>query len=353
MNPARMVRSPEFLNNFIYEAIVWTLAGAFFALLRSNADEQSLYGDISAFNLLLFIGPMGLLAAIIFGLINTYIDRRIVYNKPFRYLIIISLLVYTSGFILFIIINFFRLCGITDHSPTLSHFYTYITDFNSVVFIVYMLVVSFIFTLFRQIDKKMGRGNLWRMIRGEYYEPKEVQRTFMFMDLRSSTTIAEKLGNIQYSKFLRDCFNELARVACYHAEVYQFVGDEVVLTWPVKSKNFKMDVIKTFVAYNATLNARSDYFMSTYGVVPEFKAGVHSGTVTLTEVGQVKREMAYHGDTINTAARLEAECNGLQVNILVSKAALDALTLNDYTGLRPLGLVKLRGRVEEIEVFTI
>ncbi len=76
-------------------------------------------------------------------------------------------------------------------------------------------------------------------------------------------------------------------------------------------------------------------------------------SVTLAKVDQVKREMAYHGDTINAPARKQEEGNNYHVNLLISAEARNVLTLNDFSALRSLGSLKLRGRKEDIEVFTM
>ena len=55
----------------------------------------------------------------------------------------------------------------------------------------------------------------------------------MFLDLKSSTTHAEQLGHIKYSQLIQDCFYELTEVVTRReAQIYQYVGDEIVLTWP-------------------------------------------------------------------------------------------------------------------------
>jgi len=46
-----------------------------------------------------------------------------------------------------------------------------------------------------QVSDKFGPGNLWRFIRGRYYQPRQEERIFMFLDLKSATTIAEKIGD--------------------------------------------------------------------------------------------------------------------------------------------------------------
>ena len=103
---------------------------------------------------------------------------------------------------------------------------------------------------FRQINLFLGSNNLWKLFSGKFYNPHEEERIFMFLDLVGSTTIAEKLGHKTYSHFLRHCFHDLTEIVLkYQAEIYQYVGDEVVLSWKEKNGLERMNCIKTFFAF--------------------------------------------------------------------------------------------------------
>lgn len=89
--------------------------------------------------------------------------------------------------------------------------------------------------IFYEIDRKLGQGVLLKFLLGQYYQPKEEERVFLFMDLKSSTFYAEKLGHFKYSRLIQDCFKDISSaVVKNHAQIYQYVGDEVVLTWNLK-----------------------------------------------------------------------------------------------------------------------
>ncbi|WP_219011061.1 hypothetical protein [Aquimarina litoralis] len=47
----------------------------------------------------------------------------------------------------------------------------------------------------------------------------------MFLDLNSSTSIAEKIGHMKYSQLIQDCFDQLDMTEDFGAEIYQYVGD--------------------------------------------------------------------------------------------------------------------------------
>ena len=159
------------------------------------------------------------------------------------------------------------------------------------------MVISFI----NQMNKKFGPGVLLPMLFGKYRNPQEEQRIFMFMDLKSSTSHAEKLGHIKYSALIRDSFIDINKVLVKHrAEVYQYVGDEIVVSWPQTNDLDGSTCVEFYFACQEQFNQRSEYYLEKYGIIPKFKAGLHQGIVTTVEVGDVKRDLAYHGDTIGT-----------------------------------------------------
>jgi adenylate cyclase len=168
------------------------------------------------------------------------------------------------------------------------------------------LLISFI----NQVNKKYGPGVLLPLLFGRYRTPKEEERIFMFMDLKSSTATAEKLGHLKYSSFIRDCFSDINEVLFpSRAQVYQYVGDEIVVAWPEHAGLKYYFCINFYFACKNQFSLRAQYYLTNYGLVPEFKAGLHSGMVTAVEIGELKRDIAYHGDTLNTAARIQSVYN--------------------------------------------
>ena len=175
----------------------------------------------------------------------------------------------------------------------------------------------------------------------------------MFMDLKSSTSTAELLGHLKYSAFIRDAFSDINEVIYkFRAQIYQYVGDEIVLMWPEKEGIVNGNCIQIYFACRDKFDQRKAYYLKNYGLLPQFKAGAHSGKVTAVEIGEVKKEIAYHGDTINTAARIQSICNEYQKDFLVSGVLLGQLK-GELIGIaESLGRVSLRGKQEEIEVFS-
>src|SRR5690606_23539690 len=124
------------------------------------------------------------------------------------------------------------------------------------------------------------------LLLGKYRNPREEERIFMFMDLKSSTTIAEQLGHLKYSAFIRDCFADINKILFpFRAQVYQYVGDEIVVTWTAYEGLKNYFCIRFYFACKNQFHNRTEYYIKNYGLLPEFKAGIHMGKVTAVEIG--------------------------------------------------------------------
>jgi adenylate cyclase len=218
-------------------------------------------------------------------------------------------------------------------------------------FFVVGVVVTFS-RLIVELDKRLGPGNMWKIIRGKFYTPTEEVRIFMFVDLKGATAIAERLGHVQVSKLLRDCFHDLSIVDRYHAEVYQYVGDEVVLTWLYNEDNIHR-FIPAFFAFQDRINSKRDYYLKNYGLIPEFKAGAHVGPVISTEVGDIKREITYHGDTLNTASRIQGKCNEIGARLLISRQLYNTFNGDSFFSFADVGSISLEGKEKNVELFKV
>ena len=110
-----------------------------------------------------------------------------------------------------------------------------------------------------------------------------------------------------------------------------------------------------FFRIREELRLKSSYYQETYdGIVPEFKAGLHCGYVMAGEIGVVKRDIVFSGDVLNTASRIQKECNELGVDILLSDDLLEKLNLKDST-LQPrqIGEMELRGKEQKVMLYAL
>ena len=174
------------------------------------------------------------------------------------------------------------------------------------------------------------------------------------IDLKGSTRVAEDLGHVQYSNFIKDCFYELSpAIQRTRARIYQYVGDEVVLYWSLKKGMKNQNCIRAYYIFAETLKRKKDFFLETYGIEPVFKAGMDLGEVTITEIGDLKRELAFHGNVINTAARLEKLCSKLDRSFLTTERVVAGMEVSGHYQFDSFGKMNLKGKNEDVEVYSI
>jgi len=205
-----------------------------------------------------------------------------------------------------------------------------------------------------QLDRLLGPGVLLGYVTGRYHHPRREDRVFMFLDLKGSTSIADHMEADKYFGFLHQYFTEMSEpILETDAEIYQYVGDEIVLTWRMKAGLEEGACVRAFFLIEDQIRANRELFLSRYGVVPEFKAGVHAGEVITAQIGELKSEIVYNGDVLNTAARIQAACGELGRKLLVSASLVDRLGLGPAYAVERLGPTRLRGKEEPIELCAV
>ncbi len=300
---------------------------------------------------------LGVLYGVILGLTGYYLERKIFWKlslgkvilfKALGSLALLTVLLWLLRFVLFdvFISPSLYLPGITLNEASWEYFFY--------LLLIYYFFMTLIISFINQVNKKYGPGVLVPLLLGRYRNPKEEERIFMFMDLKSSTTTAEKLGHLRYSSFIRDCFVDVNEVLFpFCAQVYQYVGDEIVVMWPEDEGLKDHLCIRFYFACKKQFQHRAGYYMTNYGFLPDFKAGVHMGKVTAVEIGEIKKDIAYHGDTLNTSARIQSVCNEYNKDFLVSEYLLGKTEKDQRMKTEALGRILLRGKTEKIGIVSV
>lgn len=219
-------------------------------------------------------------------------------------------------------------------------------------FFVYYYFLSILVSFLRRLHKSFGQHVFYNYLIGKYTEPLEENRTFLFLDLNDSTRIAEDLGHVKYSRFLNRCFDDIINaVKEYEYDIYQFVGDEVVFTWPV-SRNDKGQAVHMYLSIKNQFRLFDHLYRTKFGIRPFFKAAVSTGKVTATLVGGKSKNIAYHGDVLNTTARLLGLCKKYKRDILFTQFYLKSLA-QPFFEHELIDTLKLRGKANESKVYAL
>lgn len=215
-----------------------------------------------------------------------------------------------------------------------------------------ILAVAVQFAL--QMNRMIGTNILGYFLVGAYHRPKAEERVFLFLDLEGSTQLAERLGSARYFELLRRFVDDLSEpILQAQGEIYQYAGDEVVITWPIAAGVRDANCVRCFFGIRAAVARQAARYDEAFGVAPRFRGGLHGGTVTAGELGDLRQQIVFVGDILNTAARLEeyAKRNGL--DLVASGELLARLTLPPEVTAARRGELVLRGKAAPVTAYSL
>ena len=219
---------------------------------------------------------------------------------------------------------------------------------------IYVLLFSVFFNVLKTISEYLGPQAIASALLGRYQQPAEEDITFIFIDLKSSTTLAERLGHVQYSLFIDRCFQKLTEsIYKFDATVYQFVGDEAVLLWKTKDASKTVAPVLLYYDFLNRLQEDQPHFLSKFEETPHFRASIHAGMVTVTEIHSVKKDIVYHGDVLNTCARIKTQCSQFNKDVLVSSVIAGWLKDKKAYSARLMDHVVLRGKDSATSIYEV
>jgi adenylate cyclase len=214
--------------------------------------------------------------------------------------------------------------------------------------------ISVLMNLAFGVANIVGGRALMNFATGRYHSPVTENRFVLFVDIAGSTGLAESLGGLAIHRLLDRIFRLLTlSVVDYRGEVLNYVGDEVIVTWPERDGAIDCRPLRCFVAMRDELARAGSQLEREFGVVPRIRGSLHFGPVIIGEIGDVKRAIVFNGDVMNTAARLEELSRQVDGGFLASRAAMEKFSSSPPFVVRDLGLLPIRGRADGIDVVGI
>lgn len=202
-----------------------------------------------------------------------------------------------------------------------------------------------------EMGRLLGFGTLKNLMIGRYTRPVREQRAFLLIDMRDSTGLAERLGSVRFHELLNAFFRDIADAAlASDAEIYKYLGDEAILTWTKDQLLPESDCLSCPFVARDLIARNAERYRSRFGVVPEFRAALHYGEIVTGEIGDIKREIAYVGDTLNVAARLLEAAKLLGRDVLASSDVLDLSALPADIRSESLPMLTVRGRAAPLAI---
>lgn len=346
-----------YFKTLIVIGIVWTCFDYSRFLTLSFTEEPSQYPFTqSAQGIFILRLVMGLAAYCFMAWLLIFPLKDRLRKYPLWLNFLLKTLVLCLATAIYALINFYVFYIFVygeSFLATSRQFYYY--AFNSTWLLNYIesrLLLYVITLLILEINEKYSPGVFTDIFIGKYLTPREEKRIILFIDLKDSTPIAEKLGHKKYFYFIRDFIHHISLALLeYDGLIYQYVGDEIVVSW-LSTKGNKNKCIQSVIRARRIIQKESDYYRREYGIVPEYRVGVHLGFVTVGEIGIVKKDLTMSGDAMNTTARIRTMTGELNQKFVGSADFIKDVGLEDWQ-VENLGSIDLKGKDQPIELFAI
>ena len=220
--------------------------------------------------------------------------------------------------------------------------------------VLFSLAISFVFVFMLDVNSLLGQNVLINFVTGRYYRPRLEERVFLFLDMEGSTGAAERLGPLAFHRLLNRFVLDLTEpIVAAHGEIHSYVGDEVIATWKLDDrKPPARSVAACFAAIDRLAEQAPDYRRE-FGAAINFRAGLHCGPVVTGEMGSVKKEIVFLGDTVNTTARIQELCRQTGDRVIASADLIDRLELPPGVAKRSLGDLRLRGKGADLALYAL
>jgi len=306
---------------------------------------------------------IGTISGFLIGLVLKLADRPFEYRIIRRFSFPVSLLIGTLTLIILFKASQFASVVIYDLMVAEVNFdqiqqtqvFRDIISWNSIFNMLWTaLMVSAMLNFIKLTSRIIGPRLMMNYMKGLYHKPVEEERIFMFIDLNSSTSLAERMQPVTYHRLLNRFFNDIANpINRFDGEIYQYVGDEVVVTWKMKDGLKDANCVRCYFRILRQMEKLRSGYEKEFGFMPEFKVGMHGGEVITGEVGKNKTEIVFHGDVINTTERILNQCINLGKKMLISENLLRRLDLAPNIHAEYVTTRRFKGKENEVSLYTL
>ena len=220
--------------------------------------------------------------------------------------------------------------------------------------VLFSFAVGLVYTFLDNLNHLLGQNVLLTFLTGRYYRPRLEQRVFLFIDMEGSTALAERLGELAFHRLVNRFVVDLSEaIVARRGQVHKYVGDEVIATWRLNDGIAGARCVHACFEAMSRLAELGPRYRREFGVTVACRAGLHCGPVVAGEMGSVKREIAFLGDTVNTAARVKELCRQTGDRVLATAELVDRLDLPPGIGKRTLGDLRLRGKQTDLAIYAL
>ncbi|HEV8643618.1 MAG TPA: adenylate/guanylate cyclase domain-containing protein [Methylomirabilota bacterium] len=177
--------------------------------------------------------------------------------------------------------------------------------------------------------------------------------TVLFCDMRGFTALSERMSPEEVVMLLNDFYDLMIEATFRHeGTLDKFLGDAVMAVFgaPIAHPDHTIRAVRTAVAMREGIERLSAQRIRAGKEPLTVGVGVSTGEAVAGTVGtQDRMEYTVIGDSVNLAARLESNAKSMQI-LMSGRTYRD---VKEHVEARPLGVVKVKGKEEDVEVYEV
>lgn len=302
---------------------------------------------------------IGLLLGLMIGVFEVYVFYPRLKRNSFLLILTTRVVVYTAC----IMITILGIVTISRAVRNEQSFFTALLSEESMNYIFrgnfrYALLFTTLATILtnfsRLVSFKIGRGILTDFFLGQYHQPKQRERVFVFLQVTNAEVVLRNSKIEAYHQFINELFREISIIAMRHnGYVYEYVDDQIILYWKCNRSDWPGAVLNFYHEVLRSVKTQEAYFMRIYNLVPSLRWGAHGGKVIQAEIGEIKTEIVFHGDVLNTAARIAAIDRTDSNALVFSQYIFDNINPIEGVMISPMGAIELRGKLQTVPLYAL
>ena len=180
--------------------------------------------------------------------------------------------------------------------------------------------------------------------------------TVFFSDVRSFTSISEKLGSAEkLIALMNDYMTPMVDIIIEeHGTIDKFIGDAIMVYWnaPKDLKKHQDFAVRASLRQLEALAPLNSELKEKYDVELDFGIGLNTGVAVVGEMGSHGRsDYTLIGDPVNLGSRVEGLCKPYGVRLIITEFTKDGL--KDEYIIRDLDLVQVKGKEQPVKIFEV
>jgi adenylate cyclase len=180
--------------------------------------------------------------------------------------------------------------------------------------------------------------------------------TVFFSDVRSFTSISEKLGSAEkLIALMNDYMTPMVDIIIEEkGTIDKFIGDAIMAYWnaPKDLPGHQDYAVRASLRQLAALEPLNVVLKETYDVELGFGIGLNTGVAVVGEMGSHGRsDYTLIGDPVNLGSRVEGLCKPYGVTLIITE--FTKAGLKDEYVIRDLDLVQVKGKEQPVAIYEV